>query len=88
MSKEKLKKALLRLKEALKDMDPGDTESRELLLELSAAIEEKLTKPQAPGKHTQLQEKLKQQAVHFKAQHPLISSTLDEIADVLTHLGI
>ena len=88
MSKQKLKEALLRLKEALNEMDPGDAESRDLLLELSDAIEEKIIKPQAPGKHTQLQEKLKQQAVYFKVQHPLISSALDEIADVLTHLGI
>lgn len=88
MPKQKLKEALLRLKEALNDMDPGDTESRDLLLELSEAIEGKLTKPQEPGKHVKLQEKLKEQAVYFKARHPLISNTLDEIADVLTHLGI
>lgn len=87
MSEKKLKDAFVKFKDALKSVDPGDKEDRAILAELSAAIEEKLAQPSAAGQDD-LEERLKEQAVEFKVKHPRIASLLDEIADILTHLGI
>lgn len=88
MADQKLKDALGRLKGAVNSLDPADSDSRELLKELAAEIEVKLNQKPSAGTKADLQETLRDRAAQFKVRHPLISNLLDEISDVLTHLGI
>ncbi len=88
MADQKLKDALGRLKGAVNSLDPADSDSRELLKELAAAIEVKLNQNPSAVTKGDLQETLRDRAAQFKVRHPLISNLLDEISDVLTHLGI
>jgi hypothetical protein len=88
MPDKKLKEPLLRLKEALKEIEPADTETRDLLKKLITRLEAKVSEPHEAREHKQLLDLLKEKVVYFENEHPVIGSTLEEIIGILTRMGI
>lgn len=88
MPDQELKKPLLRLKEALKDIEPVDAETRELLGKLIEHLEAKSVTPPQGEEHKQLLKLLKEKVVYFENAHPVVGSTLEEIIAILSRMGI
>lgn len=88
MPEQKLKEAILKLKEALVEVEPNDTQSRDLLKQLIDHLEEKSKTPRHPEAQSQMLKMLNEKIVYFETKHPIVSNTLEEIVGILTRLGI
>lgn len=89
MPEQKLKEALLKLKEALsEEVKPNDTQSKELLKKLIDYLEKRTKTSHHPEENSQLLIMLKEKIIYFETKHPLISNTLEEIIGILTRMGI
>lgn len=88
MPEQKLKEALLKLKEALSEVEPNDTQSRDLLKQLIDRLEEKSKTPRHPEAQSQMLQMAKEKIVYFETKHPLVSNILEEIVGILTRMGI
>ena len=88
MAEKELKAALDKLNGELQKLDPNDTESREMLRQLLASIQQKLEEPANTEHHQDLLETLKEKATYFKAEHPVIGGALEDVIDILVKMGI
>jgi hypothetical protein len=88
MPDQKLKEPLLRLKEALKEIDPADAETRDLLKKLIGHLEEKENTSHQAQEHKQLLKILKEKVVYFENVHPVVGGTIEEIIGILSRMGI
>ncbi len=88
MPEQKLKQALAKLKEALVEVEPSDTQSRELLKKLIDHLEEKSKNPRQPEERSQMLKMLDEKIVYFETKHPVVSNILEEMVGILTRMGI
>lgn len=89
MEKENLKIAVSKLHESLSGMDNVDPELKRLLQTLDEDIRLTLIRQElASEDELSLRDKALQLAVRFEAEHPVLESTLREIADMLGKIGI
>lgn len=88
MPDQKLKEPLLRLKQALKEIEPADKETRDLLKKLISHLEAKSNTQHQAQEQKQLLKMLKEEVVYFENAHPVIGSTIEEIIGILTRMGI
>lgn len=86
---ENLKKTVSRLNETLAETDNVDPELRRLLETLDQDIRLALARQElSDERNLGLKDRVLQLAVRFGAEHPVLDSTLREIADMLGKMGI
>lgn len=88
MPDQKLKEALLRLKEAIRETAPDDIQSRELLNKLGDHLKTKSNTSRQTEERSQLLKILDEKVIYFESTHPVVSGILEEIIGILTRMGI
>ena len=88
MSKKELEAALNELIQELDKIDNADEQTKESLQRLVDSIQSLLREPESKEQHSQVLGKLKDETIQFEVEHPLISSKLEEMIDILVKLGL
>jgi hypothetical protein len=90
MNKEQVHDKLHQLHEELHKVESLDDEDKTLLAEIQADIR-KLLEPQKEDdnrEYGRFSKKLRQGIERFEAQHPTLTSTMGQLADMLARMGI
>ena len=88
MAPKELEIALNKLIQELNKLDNVDEETKESIQRLIDSVQSLLSEPENKEQHSQLLGNLKNETIKFEVKHPLISSTLEEIIDILVRFGI
>ncbi|MCK5214309.1 MAG: DUF4404 family protein [Candidatus Omnitrophica bacterium] len=88
MKQEKLKQSLAKLTDEVAKIDTNDIESRKKLMELAELVRKKLETPDDQEQHNRFLEKLNDDIVHFKVDHPLVTATLEDMIAILNDFGV
>ena len=90
MDKEQVHEKLHELHEELHKVESLDEADKILLQEIQADIRELLEPQQEPqaGQYGRFSKKLRQSLERFEANHPDLTSTMGQLADMLARMGI
>ena len=89
MPEKKLRELVESLHKELGSTPSVDAESRKLLEQLTADIDQLTARDEAAaGRHSTVLEEIDEAAVRFESEHPRLAMLLGNIADTLAKLGI
>ena len=90
MNRRELEEALQELKDQLESGAPIDEESRRLLIELRADVEELLARPAGEPVESpmSLDDRLKEAVIQFEGTHPALTVALNRVVNALAQMGI